>query len=157
MIFWWNKKKVYEICFPYLSHQIFYFLFFYVTFYISRHIFSQIIKISALSEKNIFVTNFPFLMDSLKPQTPHPLNSQNPLSVTKIFCWCSLIAFFFRTTASTVILTKSCNIFEACTWTISEFDTNLPIYYNIAVRRYDSPKISARYLVPNRRNHSSKS
>ena len=43
----------------------------------------------ALSEKKIFVTNFPFLTDSLKP-TPTPLSSQNPLSVAKGFCQFSL-------------------------------------------------------------------
>ena len=119
--------------------------------------FSQIIRTSSLSQKKIIVTNFPFLTDSLKPQTPHPLNAQNPLNTTKAFCRCSLIAFFLRTRASTVILTKWCKTFEACTWTISEFDTNLPIYYSIAIRRYDNPKISAHYLVRIRRNHSSKS
>ena len=30
-----------------------------------------------LSEKKIFVTNFPILTDSLKTPTPHPLNGQN--------------------------------------------------------------------------------
>ena len=77
-----------------ISHQIFYFLLFCVSFYISRHNFSQIIRTSSIIiwQKN-FVTNFPFLTDSLKPS--HPLNSQNSLSVIKIFCRCSLIAFFF--------------------------------------------------------------
>ena len=39
-----------------------------------------------LSEKYFCVTNFSFLTDSLKP--PHPRNvgnSQNPLSMTKVF------------------------------------------------------------------------
>ena len=61
------------------------------------------------------------LLFSLKPQTTHPLNGRDPLNVTKIFCWRSLIAFFFfffRTRASTVIPTKWCKTFEACTWTI---------------------------------------
>ena len=42
---------------------------------------------TTLSEKKIFVMNFPFLTDSLK--LPHPLNGQNLLSVTKVCCWCS--------------------------------------------------------------------
>ena len=42
---------------------------------------------SALSEKH-FATNFPFLTDSAKPC--HILNNQNPLTVTKAFCRCSL-------------------------------------------------------------------
>ena len=33
--------------------------------------------------KKIFATNFPCLMDSL---VGDPFNSQNPLSVTKVFC-----------------------------------------------------------------------
>ena len=47
---------------------------------------------STLSEKKkkIFVTNFPFLTDSLNPH-PHPLNNQSLLSMTKVFCWCSLM------------------------------------------------------------------
>ena len=57
-------------------------------------IFYKLLELHAsLSEKKIFVTNFPFLTDSLKP--PHPLTGQNPLSVTKVFCRCSLTAFFF--------------------------------------------------------------
>ena len=75
-----------------ISHQIFYFLLFYISFYISRHhFFHKFLELpSALSEKKIFVTNFPFLMNSIKPPTIQPLNSQNWLSVTKVFCWCSL-------------------------------------------------------------------
>ena len=39
---------------------------------------------STLSEKKIFVTNF-LLSDSLKRIPPYPINSQNPLRVTKVF------------------------------------------------------------------------
>ena len=48
-------------------------------------IFQKFLELhSTLSEKKIFVTNFPFLMDSLKP---HPLMyDQNQLSMTKVFC-----------------------------------------------------------------------
>ena len=61
----------------------------FIGFYISRYHFSQIFKTSfSISERHIFVTNFPFLTDSLK--LPHPLNRQNPLSLTKVFCRCSL-------------------------------------------------------------------
>ena len=41
-----------------------------------------------IRKKRIFVTNFPFLTDSLK--LPNPLNDQNLLSTTKVFCQCSL-------------------------------------------------------------------
>ena len=48
-------------------------------------------------EKQIFVKNLPFLTDSLSPSLPpfprHPLNGQNLLSVTKVFCRCSLTFF----------------------------------------------------------------
>ena len=64
------------------------FLVVFISFYISRyHFFTQNYL------KKIFVTNFPFLRDSLDP-TPlpptHPLNSRNPLSVRKVFFQCSL-------------------------------------------------------------------
>ena len=29
-------------------------------------------------------------------QTPHPLNDQNPISITKVFCWCPLNIFFLN-------------------------------------------------------------
>ena len=51
-----------------------------------------------------------------------------------------VIVFFFRTRASTVIPAKWCKTFEACTRTISEFDKNLSICYNIVIRRYDNPE-----------------
>ena len=58
--------------------------------YISRYDFLQVFRTSlTIIGKNIFVTNSTFLMDSTKPL--HPLKSQNPPSVTKGFCWCSVI------------------------------------------------------------------
>ena len=44
---------------------------------------------STLSEKNNFITNFLFI-GFTQPTNPHPLKSQNLLSVTKAFSWCSL-------------------------------------------------------------------
>ena len=41
------------------------------------------------------ITNFPFLTDSLKPPTH---SGQSLLSVTKVFCWCSLTQFVFVNT-----------------------------------------------------------
>ena len=73
-----------------INHQIFYFLLFYIRF-TSAGIHKLLELHSALSGKKIFVTNFPFLMASLNPL--HPLNGQNPLSMTKGFCWYSLTNF----------------------------------------------------------------
>ena len=65
------------------------FLVFYVRFHISRYHFSLIFRASYnIIWKKIVVTNFFF---NRFTQTPHPLNGQNSLSVTKVFCWCSLI------------------------------------------------------------------
>ena len=69
------------------------FLVVFISLYISRYHFSQIFRTSStLSEKKLFVTNFPFLIDSLRPPTP---NGQNPLakSVTTSFFWCSLTIY----------------------------------------------------------------
>ena len=78
-----------------MSHQIIYFLLFYTSFYINRHHFSQIFRTSLnIICKNIFVRNFPFLTDSLKP--PHPVNGQNPLSMTKVFCRFSPSSLYMR-------------------------------------------------------------
>ena len=70
------------------SNQISYFLLFFI-FYISRNIiFSQIFRTSFnIICKKDFCHEFSFLTDSLK--TPHPLNAQNLLSVTKFCCRCS--------------------------------------------------------------------
>ena len=66
------------------------FLFVFISFYFSRYHFSQI---SRTLFKNIWKKyyrhEFPFLTDSLR--ILHPLNGQNPLCVTKVFCRCSLI------------------------------------------------------------------
>ena len=58
----------YKVLLCKISHQIFYFLLLYISFYISRHHFSQICRTSFnFMWKKIFIPNFPFLMDSLKP------------------------------------------------------------------------------------------
>ena len=65
---------------------------------------------STLSEKKIFLTNFPFLTDSLKhPTTPPPapyphLNDPNLLSLTKVFCRCSLSTFWVLQSVNTIKL-----------------------------------------------------
>ena len=89
-------RKVLVIKFVRYSHQIFYFLLFLLAFTSANIIFHKFLELhSTLSEKKIFVLNFPFLTDSLKPPPPTqlpppPLNSQNRLSVAKAFCQCSL-------------------------------------------------------------------
>ena len=65
-------------------------LLWFLYIYISRYDFLQVFRTSlTIIGKNIFVTNSTFLTDSTKPL--HPLKSQNPPSVTKGFCWCSVI------------------------------------------------------------------
>ena len=59
------------------------FLVTFISFYINRYHFPQIFY-SALSEREIFVTNISLLTESLKP--PTPLNGQNPRMVTRTFC-----------------------------------------------------------------------
>ena len=50
---------------------------------------------SKISEKN-FHHQFSFLMDLLRlPTHPHPLNSQIPLSVKRVFCRCSLMRMVY--------------------------------------------------------------
>ena len=74
------------------SHQIFFCLLFLLAFTSADIIFHKFLELhSTLSEKSIFVTNFSFLNDSLNPfPLSHPLNGQNLLRVTKVFCRCSL-------------------------------------------------------------------
>ena len=57
------------------------FLYFFL-FYIAPE-FTQQISFLRFIEKNIFIMNFHFLTDSPKPTTLM-------LSVTEVFCWCSL-------------------------------------------------------------------
>ena len=72
------------------SHQIFYYLFLlaFTSAYIIFHKFLELHSTLSEKKKKKIVTNFPFLTDSLNP-LPHPLNSQNPLSMAKVFCRCS--------------------------------------------------------------------
>ena len=74
------------------SHQIFYFLLFLLAFTSADIIFHKFLKIHSVSSvKKIFVTDFLFERIQSNPPSPHPLNGQNPLTVTKVFCRCSLI------------------------------------------------------------------
>ena len=71
------------------------FLVAFISFYISRYHFSQLFRNSfRIIRKKDFRQEFFFQrIDSTlapTPSTPIPLNSQSPLSVTKVFCRCSL-------------------------------------------------------------------
>ena len=89
---------------------VFYFLF-YISFYISRyqHFYNFLEFHSTLSGKDIR-PKFS-LTDSLPFPQPHPLNGQNLLNVTIVFCQFSLKCllkyfFFFKN-----LLTKFCKAF----------------------------------------------
>ena len=60
------------------SHQIFYLLSILLAFTPADIIFHKFLELhSALSEKKISVTNFPFLSDYLKPRPPQQPKSTN--------------------------------------------------------------------------------
>ena len=80
----------------------------FISPYISRYHFHIFLELHpTLSDKIIFLTNFHFLMDSLNPS--HPLNSQNLLSVTKVFFYALLNLLIFKSTASILGL-EQCTI-----------------------------------------------
>ena len=78
------------------NHQIFYFLLFLLVLTSGGTIFCKFLELhSTMSDKKIFVINLSLLTDPLKLPSPpppphHPLNDQNLLSMTKVFCQCSL-------------------------------------------------------------------
>ena len=64
----------------------FIFCFFILAFTSADIIFHKFSELHATkSEKKIFVGNFPFLTDSLKPPLQH-LHGQNPIGLMKVFC-----------------------------------------------------------------------
>ena len=80
-----SQSQLKNACPFYIAFQVlkillvktwFFFLFLvvFISFYISRHHFSK-----------VFGPSF-----SIIPSPPRHLNGQNPLSLTKIFCWCFL-------------------------------------------------------------------
>ena len=67
------------------------FLVIFISSYISRYHFSQILELhSVLSIKKIFVTNFLNRFTQTPPPPPQSFNGQNPLTVMKAFCQCSV-------------------------------------------------------------------
>ena len=107
IIFQVLKVLLIKICKSHQNHQSFYLLLhaftsFYILHQQSRYSFFRKFLIfenfiQHFLTKNIFFTNFPFLMTSLNPPPhfPDPLLSQsNLLSVTKVFCWCCLMCIY---------------------------------------------------------------
>ena len=74
------------------NHQIFYFFLFYISFYISRYPFQKDIFLKFyrtsfnITWKKYFCHEFPF--QQIHSNLP-PFNSQNLLSMTKVFYRCS--------------------------------------------------------------------
>ena len=63
---------------------------FFISFYINRYHFSPIFRTSFhIIRKKDFRHKFSFLTDSLNPPPPSQ-KKKNPLSMMKVFCWCSL-------------------------------------------------------------------
>ena len=81
--------QVLKVLFCKIIHQIFYLLLFYISFHISRHHFSfhSFSTSFNIIWKKDFCHKFSFFNGFTQP---HLLNSQNPLSMTKVFCQCSL-------------------------------------------------------------------
>ena len=92
IVFQFLKILLIKIC--KIQSLEFYFLLLLLAFTLAHIIFHKFSEFySTLFEKKIFVTNFPFLIDSvnsLSDPHPHPLSSQNPLSVTRFFCQWSI-------------------------------------------------------------------
>ena len=79
------------------------FLVVFISFYISRYHFSQVFRTSFnIIWKKDFRHKFSFFNGFTQTPTSHPVNSQNPLNVTKVFCQSRL--FQMKITAS---VTKS--------------------------------------------------
>ena len=67
------------------------FLVVFIRFHISRYLSSQVFGTSFnIIWKKHFRRKFSFFNRFTQAPHAHPLNSQNPLSVTKVFCQCSL-------------------------------------------------------------------
>ena len=87
------KVLLIKICKIRYLHQIFYFLLFFLAFTSADMIFYRFLEFhSILSESKDFRHKFSFFngFTQTPTPTPHPLNSQNLLSVTKVFCRCSI-------------------------------------------------------------------
>ena len=81
------------------SYQFLCFLLFYLSFYISKYHFLQFFRTSfnLQPKKNIFATNFIFLMNSFisLPQSPprHPFNEKNSLNTKNVIVDTLLLCF----------------------------------------------------------------
>ena len=70
---------------PECSHQFFCFFLFYISLASADILFHNFLELLSTSEKNFSL--WIFLFECIH-SNPHPYNSQNPLSVTKVFCRC---------------------------------------------------------------------
>ena len=101
--FKWKRHALFTLYFKFLNIYIYFFKnlqqemqspLVFISFYIRRYHFSQRFRTSFNTVwKKDFSHKFSLLADSLNPPRPpptNPFNSQNLLSVTKAFRWCSL-------------------------------------------------------------------
>ena len=87
------KVLLIKICKIRYLHQIFYFLLFFLAFTSADMIFYRFLEFhSILSESKDFRHKFSFFngFTQTPPPTPPPHKSPNLLSVTKVFCRCSI-------------------------------------------------------------------
>ena len=110
IIFQVLKVLLYENLQVRYSHQIFCFLLLLLAFTSSDIIFHTFLELhSTLSEKKIFVTNFPFLKDSLKPPTPLKVTSATKQQLLepqiKIYLFRTKIMFRYQDIQVFVFLT----------------------------------------------------
>ena len=86
------------------------FLVVFIRFHISRYLSSQVFGTSFnIIWKKHFRRKFSFFNRFTQAPHAHPLNSQNPLSVTKVFCQCSLTYHGFSRLLCCDNARKNCN------------------------------------------------
>ena len=95
---------------------------------------------STIYNEKILVTNFSFFNGFTQPLPPllHPLNSQNPLSMTKDFCRCSLTVL--STDVCVLFHTFFCSLLSVSKkWNI---ETVLPFLYSYNWQKFRNHKMN---------------